>query len=150
MVFGVRKIKKLIHNLFRLNDTPKKIALSFAIGVFISITPTFGFHTILALIIAFIFKLNKISILIGTLFNNPWTTVFVYALSYKIGAILLHIKLDVVNNFSLSFLLHRGFHIYLLTWIGSIVLALPTSIFFYIIVKTALEKHKKNGINKAL
>jgi hypothetical protein len=136
------KIKKLIHSLFALKDTPKKIALSFAIGVFISITPTFGLHTILALIIAFVFKLNKISLIIGTLLNNPWTTVFVYAISYKIGAILLNAKLNVVDNFSVNFLLHKGFHIYLITWLGSLVLAIPVSIFFYIIVKFALEKHK--------
>jgi hypothetical protein len=39
-------------------------------------------------------------------------------------------------------LLHKGFHIYLITWLGSLVLAIPVSIFFYIIVKFALEKHK--------
>lgn len=125
-----------------LKDTPKKIALSFAVGVFISITPTFGLHTILALIIAFAFKLNKISLIIGTLLNNPWTTVFVYAISYKIGATILNTKLNVVNNFSVNFLLHKGFHIYLITWFGSLVLAIPVSIFFYIIVKFALEKRK--------
>lgn len=143
---GVKKIKKLIHSLFALKDTPKKIALSFAIGVFISITPTFGFHTILALIIAFVFKLNKVSLLIGTLLNNPWTTVFVYAIAYKIGAILLNAKLNIVNNFTVDYLLHKGFHIYLITWFGSLILALPISVFFYIIVKFALEKRKKKEV----
>jgi uncharacterized protein (DUF2062 family) len=147
---GAKKIKKLLHKLFTLNDTPKKIALSFAIGVFISITPTFGFHTILAIIIAFLFQLNKISIIIGTLLNNPWTTVFVYALSYKIGALLLNTKLNVINNFSIDFLLHKGLHIYLITWFGSIIIAIPVSVFFYFIVKFVLEKRKKikNEVNE--
>ncbi len=68
--------------------------------------------------------------------------VFVYTLSYKIGAILLNIKLDLVKNFSASYMLHKGFHIYLITWFGSLLLAIPISVFFYLIIKSALEKRK--------
>ena len=60
-----RKLKKkgikrfIVENILGSNDSPKKKALSIALGIFIGMTPLWGFHTILVLSLAVIFKLNK-------------------------------------------------------------------------------------------
>ncbi|WP_456439656.1 DUF2062 domain-containing protein [Psychroserpens sp.] len=60
-----RKLKKkgvkrfIVENVLGSNDTPQKKALSIALGIFIGITPLWGFHTILVLSLALILNLNK-------------------------------------------------------------------------------------------
>jgi len=74
--------------------------------------------------------------------------VFIYTISYKIGAILLHTKANIVKNFSPSYLLHKGLHIYLITWVGSLLIAIPISMLLYLIVKSVLEKREFMKYNK--
>ena len=47
-----RGVEYLGHRVRRLPDTPHRIALGFACGVFSSFTPFFGLHIILAVVIA--------------------------------------------------------------------------------------------------
>ena len=60
-----RKLKKkgikrfIVENVLGSNDSPKKKALSIALGIFIGITPLWGLHTILVLGLAVILNLNK-------------------------------------------------------------------------------------------
>ena len=60
-----RKLKKkgikrfIVENVLGSNDSPQKKALSIALGIFIGMTPLWGFHTILVLSLALILNLNK-------------------------------------------------------------------------------------------
>jgi uncharacterized protein len=78
-------LKKILH----LDGNPERIALSFAIGIFISFSPFYFLHTILALGAAYIFRLNVVAIMIGAWMNNPITTPFFYALGYFLGNFLI-------------------------------------------------------------
>ena len=60
--------------LLALDDPPERTALAFAIGVFIAFSPFLGLHTILATLIAFVFRFNKVAIYTGTFINNPFLT----------------------------------------------------------------------------
>src|SRR6266496_257957 len=76
--------------LLSLDDPPERTALAFAIGVFIAFSPFLGLHTILATLIAFLFRFNKIAIYTGTFINNPlFTLVPIIVASYAIGALIL-------------------------------------------------------------
>ena len=60
------KLKLQFKSIMSLDSHPGHIATGFAVGVFISFTPPIpGLHTGLALAIAFLFRLNKISCQIG-------------------------------------------------------------------------------------
>ncbi len=85
-------LKEKIRLLLFINESPHRIALTFSIGLFIGISPFIGAHTILALLVAFIFRLNKIIILLGTYVTNPWTIIPIYTFSTFIGAKILGIK----------------------------------------------------------
>jgi len=75
--------------VLQLDDAPWRIALALAVGVFISCTPTFGFQTLLALLIATVTRLNRAATVTGVWINLPWVTPFVYAGALKLGSVIL-------------------------------------------------------------
>jgi len=75
-------------DILSLDSHPGHISTGFAVGVFISFTPFFGFHAAMAIAAAFIFRLNKVTCLTGSCINTPLTVVPVLGLSYKIGTVL--------------------------------------------------------------
>lgn len=100
----MRWFKKIITRLKHIRSSPHLIAKSFAIGVFIGILP--GTGLVVALLVAILFRLNKTSIALGALTNNPWTTAFIYAGSYKIGQWILRTKTQIAWQ---EFLTWHGF-----------------------------------------
>ena len=76
--------------LLAIDDPPERTALAFSIGVFIAFSPFLGLHTILATLIAFAFRFNKVAIYTGTFLNNPpLTLVPIIIASYAVGALLM-------------------------------------------------------------
>ena len=76
--------------LLAVDDPPERTALAFSVGVFIAFSPFLGLHTIMATLIAFMFRFNKIAIYTGTFVNNPFLTLVpIIAASYAVGALLM-------------------------------------------------------------
>ena len=76
--------------LLAIDDPPERTALAFSIGIFIAFSPFLGLHTIMATVIAFVFRFNKIAIYTGTFINNPiFTLVPIIIASYAVGAFVL-------------------------------------------------------------
>lgn len=75
------KLKELLH----LNDSPQKIAMAFAVGVFIAFSPMIGFHTAMVFLAAWVFRLNLVALFIGAFVNNPWTLAPLYGLCLWFG-----------------------------------------------------------------
>jgi uncharacterized protein len=70
--------------------TPEQVALSFAIGFSLAWNPFIGLHTLLILILCFIFKrLHRPLMLLACYLNNPWTLVPMASVSGLFGNILL-------------------------------------------------------------
>ena len=84
-----RALDYFIHRVKRIPDTPHKIAIGIATGVFCSFTPFFGLHFFLAAFVAYIFKGNIVAALFGTFFGNPVTWPFIASFSVKLGQIIL-------------------------------------------------------------
>ncbi len=82
--------RSTFRRLLALDDPPERTALAFSIGVFIAFSPLLGLHTILATLVAFLFRFNKIAVYAGTFINNPFVTLVpIIISSYAIGALLL-------------------------------------------------------------
>ena len=76
--------------LLAIDDPPERTALAFSLGVFVAFSPFLGLHTILATLIAFVFRFNKVAVYSGTFINNPFfTLVPIIIASYAIGAFIL-------------------------------------------------------------
>lgn len=99
---------RFLHMLGR-DDPPESVAASFALGVAISFTPLFGFHWVIALLLAFLLRLNKIDVLLGTLVVNPLTLVPVSAAAIEVGRFLLRARREAATHLPWHQLLHKEF-----------------------------------------
>jgi len=89
-VISIDKLKQQFKTIMSMDSHPGHISSGFAVGVFISFTPPIpGLHTALALIVSFVFRLNKLTCLTGTWINSPITVIPSMIFSYKIGKWLL-------------------------------------------------------------
>lgn len=101
-------IRKWMDALLHIHDTPQRTAAAFALGVFFGFSPFLGFHTVLALAVAFIFNLNRVAVLVGVYSNLPWIIAAWYALTTAAGAWMLGTRLPprfgqrIAELFSLS------------------------------------------------
>ena len=91
------------------DSPPETVAASFAIGVAISFTPLLGLHWVIALLLAFILKLNKVDVLLGTLVVNPLTLPAVAAVAIPIGRILLRARREAVAHLPWHEMFRRSF-----------------------------------------
>jgi uncharacterized protein (DUF2062 family) len=118
----LRQFKLNLLRLIRLQATPDEIAKGFALGIFIGMTPTFGFQIALAVFFAFLLKENKLAAIIGVFITNPVTAPFIYALEYESGRILLgmdHAKFPAELTFSA--LAGLGWDVLLPLCLGSLI-----------------------------
>ncbi len=103
------------------HDSPKKKAFSIALGVFIGLSPFWGFHTLIVIFLAILLKLNKtISFVFSNVSLPPFIPFVLYA-SSKMGQFVLgieysytmeemtenfeifkHLKTYIVGSFSLA------------------------------------------------
>lgn len=78
--------------IFKVRDTPHRIALAFALGTFVGISPFLGLHYLSGFFLAWLFRLNKLVTLIGVSVNNPWTIVPISSFCAWFGAKLIGMK----------------------------------------------------------
>lgn len=84
-----RAVEYIRHRLTRLPDSPHRIARGIWAGVFVSFTPLFGFHFLLAALVAKLIRGNILASLLATFVGNPLTFVPIAASSLKMGNFLL-------------------------------------------------------------
>jgi uncharacterized protein (DUF2062 family) len=102
----LRGLKTLYLKIFRINDTPHKIAAGFALGVFLGILPATGI--VAAIFLSILFKVNRASAIIGSVITNTWVTIPFFFMSVQIGAKLSHTTPESIKT---SWdLLCRDFH----------------------------------------
>ncbi|GAB5474052.1 MAG: DUF2062 domain-containing protein [Maribacter sp.] len=123
---GFRKFVK--EDLLYSSDSPRKKALSIALGVFIGLCPLWGFHTVIVLFLAVLLKLNKV---IAFAFSNislaPFIPFVLYA-SLRMGTLMTGEELtysfdSIVTNF--EFITHLKTYI-----IGSLTLSVLGGLLF--------------------
>ncbi|HMK56535.1 MAG TPA: DUF2062 domain-containing protein [Dissulfurispiraceae bacterium] len=85
-------LRDKLRQVVGVKDSPRKIAISFGIGVFIGMSPVLGLHTVLGILVAWIFRLNKFVTLVGVYITNPWTIVPIYTGATWLGARMLGIQ----------------------------------------------------------
>jgi len=84
----VRSFRYMGKRIVRISGSPHAIALGLGIGVYASFTPFFGFHIIIAILIAWGLSANIAAAAIGTAFSNPLTMPFIFAMTYALGRAL--------------------------------------------------------------
>jgi uncharacterized protein (DUF2062 family) len=136
-----QKIKDGLARLKDLPGDPHYVAKGMAIGVFVSMTPTIPFHTVIAVALALIFRASKIAAAIGVWFSNPLTIPIFYFASYQAGRLLFG-NLATCNGAckSLTDLLTLGAEVALATIVGGIVMGIGPAIAAYFITRSVVTR----------
>ena len=137
------KIQHLITRFKQLNGDPHYVALGMAIGVFISVTPTIPFHTVIALALAFILRGSKAAAAIGVWFSNPITIPFFYKGSYDLGISILGNSAPFSTEYeSILELLKLGADVTIAMITGGVILGILPGIVAYFITRRIFTKLK--------
>lgn len=83
-----RAIEYYSHRMKRLPDSPTRIALGFACGVYVSFTPFFMMHFVVAAALAWLVRGNMFASAVGTFVGNPITFPFIAATCLEIGSLI--------------------------------------------------------------
>lgn len=141
------KIRNKIRSALSLNDPPERLALSFAIGVFVAFTPLVGLHTMSAILLASLFRVNKTIAITGSvLISNPYTQIPLFAASFWCGSLFFRQK--IVFDLDWGSLSLKTFWVQLKPVIpplvvGSVVLGIVASIASYFIFYYWIQRYRK-------
>lgn len=129
-------IREFVQRVKNLEGDPHYVAMGLAIGVFVGITPTIPFHTVLAVLLAFILRGSKVAAALGVWFSNPITAPIFYWGSYKAGMYLLGnpAPFDIKYE-SILELLDLGIEVTIAMISGGIILGILPGIASYFITR---------------
>jgi uncharacterized protein (DUF2062 family) len=148
-----RRLAALVEAFLRLEDTPQRIAAAFGVGVYISFHPLFGLHTLMALAIAFAFRLSRAAVLVGIYLNNPWTMAPMYIAGTTLGCWILGVPLDGLTAIDWDFG-DRGFYKILFVslkpylWpyvVGNTILGIACGGIAYVVLRWFLERRARRA-----
>jgi uncharacterized protein (DUF2062 family) len=91
---GRARLNRWLEQLLHTHDTPHRTALAFALGVFLGFSPFLGLHAILGLALAFLFRLNRVAVIIGVYSNLPWILPAYYTVATIAGAKLVGVDIE--------------------------------------------------------
>ena len=140
-------IRRLYERFIRIRGEPREIALGFALGIFVGMTPTIGVQTPIAIFLAALFKWSKLSSAIGVWISNPLTAPILYGVTYITGAKIL--SLEPVFNMPLSptwstfkAMLQKAPQAFGAMTVGGALLGIPLAIVGYYLAYVAVEKYQ--------
>ncbi|MFZ2356668.1 MAG: DUF2062 domain-containing protein [Candidatus Omnitrophota bacterium] len=149
---SLKRFLKLIYiKLFRINDTPQKIAQGAGIGVFLGILP--GTGPIAAVFMAFVLRANRAAAFLGGLLTNTWLSVVTFLLAIKIGSWLMgiswqaahHDLMLVLKNFHFKTLLNFSiFKIISPLLIGYLIVSFCLGLIVYLVTWIVIKNLRKD------
>lgn len=149
----ISRLRNTLLLLLHLEDTPHRVALAFAIGVWIAFSPLLGIHTWMALGIAFLFRLSRAAILFGAYLNNPWTLAPMYMAGTVLGCWMLDVPTSGLTHMDWSLHGHalytslvRNLRPYLWPYVlGNTVLGVAAAIVGYAALRVVLERRSRTA-----
>ena len=140
---GLKRFFK--ENVLESEGSNETKAKSIALGIFIGLSPFWGFHSFLAISLSFYFKLNKLLTFISSQVTFPPLIPVIIFLSMIVGAPFVSSTTSLENqSFDLEFI-KNNLSQYI---IGSLILSISCSIVFGLLSYLILEKLSSRSKNK--
>jgi uncharacterized protein (DUF2062 family) len=146
----VELLRNWMRRLTQIRDTPHAIAGGVAIGFVFGFTPLFGFKTLIAVLLAWIFRCSKLSAALAVTFHDILLPILpaIVVWQYKIGFFILSHphrlppKFKFKNLYLENFFTFKNMHDLWLkvlhdlwpTFLGSLLLAVPLAVVLYFLV----------------
>ena len=136
-----KNIKEFFNNPVTVKDSNLKIVLSVMFGVFMGIIPIWGYQLVAAIALAYLFRLNKMAVIVAANISIPPMIPVILYLSYLAGGIVLGNDLGFAFSKDINF---DFFKTNLLQYIiGSFIFAIIAAIIFGLITFVLLKLFKK-------
>jgi len=165
----------ITHRILHIDDSPHRIAMGVAIGLFSAWTPAIGLHILIALALTSVIGANKFVALTCVWVSNVFTAFFIYYPNYLTGWYLIgrfsgepalthqEVVMLFKNLFAFDSIItcfySTGFWMDLLVllmsiglelWIGGFVIGAAISITAYIATYNMIKKHRIKHPHKTL
>ncbi len=148
-----RLLKVYYIKIIRSNGTPHGIALAIAIGLFIGCIFPMGTQTLPAILLALIFRVDKLLAFIATWVTNPYTVPFIYPVFCYTGSKILGISLtlskiqkdilDITHSFSWKALEKLGIEFGASFFVGAFFYGVIISVSGYFFTRFVVTKYRK-------
>ncbi len=137
--------------LMTIADTPHSIAFGSAIGIFFGFTPLYPLKTLLSIVVAWIFRCNKVAAAIAVTLHDVliWVMPAIYLAEYQFGCWILHRPAAQRVHFR-QFRLHDYVHWHVFSrviwptfwpaFIGSLFLSIPSAIIVYFLMRLLISR----------
>jgi uncharacterized protein (DUF2062 family) len=125
--------------------SPREVAMSFSVGVFLTALPTLGTGFLAFLVLAYLFKqLSKVALFASVLILNPPVKWGVYATSFWLGnQILGPVPGLSFNGVSVS----MGSDVLVRLWTGNIILAVVFAVVGYVLAFRLINEYRRRQTN---
>jgi uncharacterized protein (DUF2062 family) len=136
--------------LVRLQGHPHQIARGVAVGTFSGFIPWMGFQILIAIVLAWLVRGNKIAAMALTWISNPVTNLPIFLFNYKVGEWLLglgqapntSIKMEWDLN-SITQLKSLGLNVFITLFFGSFCIGILAGTFSYFLTLAILNRRQK-------
>jgi uncharacterized protein len=123
-----------IRKLLKVRDTPEALARGLAIGFFFGVSFFWGLQILLAVLVSFLVRGNKVVAAAMTAVSNPLTSLPLYSLCYFVGHLMLggndkHPDFTLVH--SLEGFLALGPHFFVTMLVGTTLVGLLGGLAIY-------------------
>jgi hypothetical protein len=143
-----QKLRRFYDRFVRIHGDPHEIALGFALGILVGMTPTLGVQMVLAAFLAAVLGWNKIAAAAGVWITNPVTAPLIYSLNYWVGARLLSLGKAVHHGAALQtkgfvYVLTKAPHVLGAMALGGLVVGLPLAVLGYWLALRAVTGYRE-------
>lgn len=132
--------------VWRLTGTPHAIALGTAVGAFTACTPFLGFHMMMAVVLAWVFRGNLLAAAFGTMIGNPLTYPPIWYATYDLGNRILgthgHHHVDLASTLMGRKAFDMILPVLLPMSVGSVPIGIVTAVATYFIVREAVSTYQ--------
>lgn len=137
--------------LLRLKTSTHNIAMGLAVGIFVGCLPVIPFQTVVAVVMAFVFRASKVAAALGTWISNPVNMIPFYTMLYYIGSLVLPVEAHFdPHHLELKAMLHQGWEIVIVMFTGGILIGVPLSILTYILCFRSVNAYRQKRMIKLL
>ena len=165
-----RRVRFSYLRIVRLRTSAHSIALGAALGVFVGCLPIIPFQSVLVILLAILFRANKVAAFLCTFFTNVFTMIPFYALFFLVGGLflkmfgydpgskgrgfweLLEYFKTVFNpeTLSMSVLLGQGWYFFVIMLLGGFLLGVPCAVISYFLSRQAVLAYRRRKAVKHL
>jgi len=142
----ITSVQRIYRRFLKIRGNPHEIALGFALGLFVGMTPFMGFQTPIAIFFAALFQWNKISSAVGVWISNPVTAPVIYGITYFVGAKITGLSIsenfNCIREITVLGLLKSTPEMLIAMVIGGIITGIPIAVTGYFFSFSAVKKYQ--------